>query len=60
MNKISTPDYLFESSWEVCNKIGGIYTVLSTKALTQHILLGDKSIYIGPEPTTMPYSRLCC
>jgi len=49
MNKISTPDYLFESSWEVCNKIGGIYTVLSTKALTQHILLGDKSIYIGPD-----------
>ena len=23
-----TPDYIFESSWEVCNKVGGIYTVL--------------------------------
>lgn len=28
------PDYIFESSWEVCNKVGGIYTVLSTRALT--------------------------
>ena len=24
------PDYLFEISWEVCNKVGGIYTVVST------------------------------
>ena len=22
-------DYLFETSWEICNKVGGIYTVLS-------------------------------
>ena len=22
-----TPDYIFEASWEVCNKVGGIYTV---------------------------------
>ena len=27
------PDYLFEVSWEVCNKVGGIHTVLATKAL---------------------------
>jgi hypothetical protein len=26
------PDYLFEVSWEVCNKVGRIYTVISTKA----------------------------
>ena len=25
------PDYLFEVSWEVCNKIGGIHTVVSTR-----------------------------
>ena len=25
-------DYLFEVSWEVANKVGGIYTVLTTKA----------------------------
>ena len=28
------PDYIFESSWEVCNKVGGIYTVPSTRANT--------------------------
>ena len=27
------PDYLFEVSWEVCNKVGGIHTVIATKAL---------------------------
>ncbi len=26
-------DYLFELSWEVCNKVGGIYTVVSSKVL---------------------------
>ena len=26
------PDYVFEVSWEVCNKLGGIYTVVSSKA----------------------------
>ena len=25
-------NYLFESSWEVCNKVGGIYSVISSKA----------------------------
>ena len=35
MNKnILSPDYIFEVSWEVCNKIGGIHTVISTKSLT--------------------------
>lgn len=28
------PDLIFETSWEVCNKVGGIYTVLSTRAKT--------------------------
>ena len=23
------PDYLFETSWEVCNKVGGIYTAIT-------------------------------
>lgn len=48
-NKITTPDYLFESSWEVCNKVGGIYTVLSTKAHTLQGLFNDKVIFIGPD-----------
>lgn len=42
-------DLLFESSWEVCNKIGGIYTVLSTKARELQKVLGDKLIFIGPD-----------
>ena len=27
-NELLTPDYLFEVSWEVCNKVGGIHTVV--------------------------------
>lgn len=40
---------VFETSWEVCNKIGGIYTVLSTKAKTLQNLYKDKVIFIGPD-----------
>ena len=43
------PDYIFESSWEVCNKVGGIYTVLSTRAKTLQDKLKDKIIFIGPD-----------
>ena len=44
-----TPDYIFESSWEVCNKVGGIYTVLSTRAKTLSDVYKDKLIFIGPD-----------
>lgn len=43
------PEYIFESSWEVCNKVGGIYTVLSTRAKTLHDMIGDRLIFIGPD-----------
>ena len=43
------PDYIFESSWEVCNKVGGIYTVLSTRAKTLQKILQDKIVFIGPD-----------
>lgn len=43
------PDYLFEVSWEVCNLVGGIYTVLSTKAHTLQKINKDKNIFIGPD-----------
>lgn len=46
---ISEPSYIFESSWEVCNKVGGIYTVLSTRAKTLQDKLTDKVIFIGPD-----------
>ena len=43
------PDYIFESSWEVCNKVGGIYTVLSTRAKTLQDRMKDHIIFIGPD-----------
>lgn len=46
-----TPDYLFEVSWEVCNKVGGIHTVVATKAKTITKRLGDNYIAIGPDLT---------
>ena len=42
-------DYLFETSWEICNKVGGIYTVLSTKAATVVESYHDQYICIGPD-----------
>ncbi len=46
---LTTPGYIFETSWEVCNKNGGIYTVLSTRAKTLQDTLKDKVIFIGPD-----------
>ena len=44
------PDYLFEVSWEVCNKMGGIYTVVATKALNVKARMKeDHHILIGPD-----------
>ena len=47
--ELLAPDYIFESSWEVCNKVGGIYTVLSTRAKTLQDVHKDKVIFIGPD-----------
>ena len=47
--QIQVPDYVFESSWEVCNKVGGIYTVLSTRAKTLQDVIRDRIIFIGPD-----------
>ena len=44
-----TPDYIFEVSWEVCNKVGGIYTVLSTRAKTILEKTNAQLIFIGPD-----------
>ena len=54
------PDYVFESSWEVCNKVGGIYTVLSTRANTLQKEMQDKVFFIGPDvwhENTCPYFK---
>lgn len=49
VKKTVKPDYIFESSWEVCNKVGGIYTVLSTRAKTLQDAMPDKIVFIGPD-----------
>ncbi len=49
IDKDHTPDYVFETSWEVCNKVGGIYTVLSTKAKSLQKLYKDKVFFVGPD-----------
>lgn len=43
------PDLIFEVSWEVCNKVGGIYTVLSTHTSTLQSKMGQNLIFVGPD-----------
>ena len=43
------PDYLFEVSWEVCNKVGGIYTVVATKSLYLKNEFSRRHIMVGPD-----------
>jgi glycogen(starch) synthase len=48
------PDSLFEASWEVCNKVGGIHTVITTKiasaqsTFTKYYTLGP---WLAENPT---------
>ncbi len=44
-----TPGFIFETSWEVCNKVGGIYTVLSSRAKTLQEKYPEKIFFIGPD-----------
>lgn len=48
-NERLVPDYIFETSWEVCNKVGGIYTVLSSRAKTLMSKYQDRLVFIGPD-----------
>ena len=49
MEQKKKPDYIFEVSWEVCNKIGGIHTVIATKLKSIQAQYGDNYLFIGPE-----------
>ena len=40
---------LFDVSWEVCNMVGGIHTVLATKATQMHEYYDDNYIAVGPD-----------
>jgi len=41
-------DFLVEVSWEVCNKVGGIHTVLTSKAASMKSIYGDNYFAVGP------------
>ena len=43
------PDYIFETSWEVCNRVGGIYAVLSTRAASMQKEHPDHVVFFGPD-----------
>ena len=47
--KLISPDYLFEVSWEVCNKVGGIHTVIATKSIGMADGINEEQIFIGPD-----------
>jgi phosphorylase/glycogen(starch) synthase len=49
LSVMQKPDYIFETSWEICNKVGGIYTVIASKAKSITENFGDKYIVIGPD-----------
>lgn len=66
ISELLTPDYIFEASWEVCNKVGGIYTVLSTRANTLQAKFHDRVLFVGPDfwqgkenPLFMESDNLC-
>ncbi len=48
-------DYVFEISWEVCNKVGGIHTVLESLAPTLHSCFDDNLAFIGPDLCTSEF-----
>ncbi len=48
MEQIPKADYLFEISWEVCNKVGGIFTVIASKASQAVKNYSENYYLIGP------------
>ena len=49
MNRLEKTAFLFETSWEVCNKVGGIHTVVTSKMPNQRAVYGDNVIFLGPD-----------
>ena len=43
------PNYIFEISWETCNKEGSIYTALSTKSELTVPKYKEHYFFIGPD-----------
>lgn len=57
MPKSQNLSYLFETSWEVCNKVGGIYTVVSTKVPNMEKIFGERYFLIGPDVWKGKYNK---
>ena len=53
--ELKDPAYLFEVSWEVCNKVGGIHTVISTKVLS---LAGEFKTFVDRKSTRLNSSHV--
>ena len=47
-----TSHCLFEVSWEVCNKVGGIYTVIRSKLPEATRIFGEDYFLLGPDLKT--------
>lgn len=45
---MNSAPYLFEASWEVCNKVGGIHTVITSKLPYSLAQFSDKYCAMGP------------
>ncbi len=45
---VQKADYLFEVSWEVCHQVGGIYTVIKSKAARIYDIYKENYFLIGP------------
>ncbi len=51
--------WLFEVSWEVCNKVGGIHTVISSKAAQAVSQFGERYVAMGPLLKSNPGFEPC-
>ena len=50
MNEVIVkPNYVFETSWEICNKVGGINTVVASKSISQQQKYRDNFMLVGPD-----------
>ena len=49
MTKDKQPEYIVETSWEVFNRVGGIYAVLSTRAVSMQAEHPDTVVFFGPD-----------
>ena len=48
MEKKPKKNLLFEIAWEVCNQVGGIYTVIRSKVPAMVDQWGDEYVCLGP------------